>query len=50
MRDDLMEAICEYLIMIPDGKVVTYGQIARWLGNPGLARVVGNLLHVNPDP
>ena len=50
MRDDYMEAICEYLTMIPDGKVVTYGQIARWMGNPGLARVVGNLLHVNPDP
>lgn len=45
-----MEAILEYLTMIPDGKVVTYGQIARWMGNPGLARVVGNLLHVNPDP
>ena len=50
MREDYMEAILEYLLTIPDGKVVTYGQIARWMGNPGLARLVGNYLHVNPDP
>lgn len=45
-----MEAVLEYLLSIPYGKVVTYGQIARWMGNPGYARVVGNLLHVNPNP
>ena len=50
MKEDLMAAICEYLVMIPEGKVVTYGQIARWIGNPGLARAVGNYLHINPDP
>lgn len=50
MRDDLIEAVCEYLTMIPEGRVVTYGQIAKWMGNPGLARAVGNALHVNPDP
>lgn len=50
MRDDLMEAVCEYLTMIPDGRVVTYGQIAEWMGNKGYSRVVGNLLHRNPDP
>ena len=49
-KDDLMEGVCEYLTMIPEGKVVTYGQIASYLGNPGYARVVGNLLHENPDP
>ena len=31
------------------GKVVTYGQIAEYLGNKGLARVVGNILHNNPS-
>lgn len=45
-----MEGILEYLLMIPDGKVVTYKQIAEYLGNPGYARLVGNYLHVNPDP
>ena len=49
MRDDYMEAVLEYLTMIPYGKVVTYGQIAEWMGNKGLARVVGNILHQNPD-
>ena len=38
----------EYLLTIPKGKVVTYGQIAKYLGNRGLARVVGNILHQNP--
>ena len=50
MKDEYMQAILEYLLTVPEGKVVTYGQIAKWMGNPGLARVVGNLLHVNPDP
>lgn len=36
--------------LIPCGSVATYGQIARAIGNPRLARVVGYALHVNPDP
>lgn len=35
---------------IPEGKVASYGQIARLCGNPRLSRVVGYALHVNPDP
>ena len=42
--------IYTYLQTITKGKVVTYGQIAQALGNKGLARVVGNVLHVNPEP
>lgn len=38
-----------YLLTIPKGKVVTYGQIAVYLGNKNLARAVGNALHRNPD-
>ena len=33
---------------IPEGCVSTYGDIARALGNRGLARAVGNALHKNP--
>jgi len=33
---------------IPIGKVATYGQIARLIGNPYSARAVGNALHKNP--
>ena len=43
------QLIYEYLATIPKGKVVTYGQIAKFLGNPNLARTVGNILHENPD-
>mgnify|MGYP006323029393 CR=1 FL=1 len=35
---------------IPQGRVVTYGQIAKRLGNKNLARAVGNVLHQNSDP
>lgn len=45
----LQPQVLAYLLTIPNGKVVTYGQIAAALGNPKLARVVGNLLHSNPD-
>lgn len=35
---------------IPEGKVATYGQIARMAGDGHLARVVGNVMHKNPYP
>ena len=44
------ERIYEIVDMIPKGKVATYGQIAKLLGNPRMSRVVGYALHVNPDP
>lgn len=52
MKDDcgnMKEKVYAYLLTIPKGKVVTYKQIALALGNPKLARVVGNILHNNPD-
>lgn len=45
----LSQKVYEYLTIIPKGKVVTYKQVAEHLGNKGLARVVGNILHKNPD-
>lgn len=45
----LEQMVLEFLQTIPRGKVVTYGQIAAFLGNPKLARAVGNALHRNPD-
>ena len=39
----------KYLTTIPKGKVVTYKQIGEFLGNKGLARAIGNILHKNPD-
>lgn len=45
----MKEEVYEFLRTIPKGKVVTYGQIAEYLGNKKLARVVGNILHNNPN-
>lgn len=37
------------LTLIPQGKVLTYGRLAKLAGIPKGARVVGNILHKNPD-
>ena len=34
---------------IPFGRVATYGQLARWAGNPRLSRVVGYAMHDAPE-
>ncbi len=47
--NNLAQKVYEYLTTIPKGKVVTYKQVAESLGNKGMARVVGNILHKNPD-
>lgn len=44
------DRIYESVKLIPRGKVATYGQIAAMAGNENWARIVGNALHVNPDP
>jgi O-6-methylguanine DNA methyltransferase len=35
---------------IPEGKVTTYGDIARALGHPGASRAIGRILNRNPNP
>ena len=47
--DGLAMKVYEYLKTIPKGKVVTYKQVAESIGNKGLARAIGNILHKNPD-
>ena len=48
-NSNLNAQVYALLTQIPRGKVVTYGQLARMLGNQNLARTVGNALHANPD-
>ena len=36
--------------VIPLGKVTTYGEIAKMVGNPRSSRAVGYALHNNPEP
>ena len=43
------QKVYDFLTKIPVGKVVTYGDIAEYLGNKNLAQTVGNILHNNPD-
>jgi methylated-DNA-[protein]-cysteine S-methyltransferase len=38
------------LLKIPAGKVSTYGDIAKALGYPKAARLIGQILHDNPNP
>jgi len=44
------EQVYAIVKQIPHGKVMTYGQIARLMGYPRRAQMVGFALHVNPDP
>lgn len=46
----MFEKVYEIVKQIPYGKVATYGDVARALGNVKLSRQVGWALHVNPDP
>ena len=46
----MKEPVYAFVKRSPRGKVATYGQIALHLGNRNFARVVGNILHGNPDP
>ncbi|MBQ8687556.1 MAG: MGMT family protein [Ruminococcus sp.] len=42
--------VYEVVRRIPRGKVATYGDIAKRMGNPRWSQVVGYALHVNPEP
>ena len=47
---NFFENAYELVKKVPKGKVVTYGEIAREIGNKRMARQVGWALHVNPEP
>ena len=42
---DFTEKVLEIIKMIPRGKVMTYGQISSYAGNPRGARQVSRILH-----
>lgn len=41
----IFERVKALVCLIPPGRVVTYGQVAAWLGEPRAARTVGWALH-----
>lgn len=44
------EDVYELLRKIPEGKVTTYGDLAKALGNPSASRIIGRILGQNPNP
>ena len=50
LRMDFGRKVLELTGRIPPGRVTTYGEIARALGDAGSSRAVGNALHRNPRP
>ena len=44
LNDDFAYAVLSAVAEIPEGKVATYGQIARLIGYPKNARLVGRVL------
>lgn len=50
--DRFFHRVFEVVKLIPNGKVTSYGAIARYLGSPGAARMVGwamNQSHLQPE-
>ncbi|HET9016800.1 MAG TPA: MGMT family protein [Thermomicrobiaceae bacterium] len=48
-RTDFVERVYAVVRRIPRGRVTTYGRIARVIGSPRSARMVGWALHNSPD-
>ncbi len=44
------EEVYKVVKRIPEGKVATYGDVARSAGSPRASRQVGWALHSNPEP
>ena len=42
--------VLETVSKVPKGKVTTYSEIARAIGNPRAARAIGTALSKNPNP
>ena len=49
MTRPFFEQVYKLVRRIPRGQVATYGQVARFLGNPRAARTVGWALHSIPE-
>lgn len=46
---DTFSQIYAIVRLIPPGRVTTYGQVARLVGNPRLSRIVGCAMSAAPD-
>lgn len=48
MNHNFREAVYELVASIPEGRVMTYGDIALLVGHPYAARQVGGIAHFGP--
>ena len=51
-NEGFFQRVYEVVLLVPRGRVTTYGAIARYLGSPGAARMVGwamNQSGTSPD-
>jgi methylated-DNA-[protein]-cysteine S-methyltransferase len=47
---DFSTKVLNYVYNIPYGETITYGEVARALGNKGASRAVGRIMSQNPIP
>ncbi|EFA23240.1 MGMT family protein [Bifidobacterium gallicum] len=50
MTEGFSQAVYRVVMAIPQGYVATYGMVAQLAGRPRTARMVGGVLHRNPQP
>lgn len=43
------QKVCEIVASIPEGRLMSYGDVAAIAGHPYAARVVGQIAHFGPD-
>jgi methylated-DNA-protein-cysteine methyltransferase related protein len=43
------QMVCDYVMQIPLGRVMTYGQLAALCGNARAARIVGGIAHFGSE-
>ncbi|MFQ5969325.1 MAG: MGMT family protein [Nitrososphaerales archaeon] len=46
----LSDKVYELVTKIPEGKVTTYSELAKAVGQPKASRLIGFILNRNPDP
>jgi methylated-DNA-[protein]-cysteine S-methyltransferase len=47
---NLDNTVYKLVAMVPEGKVTTYGELARAAGKPKASRLIGQILNRNPNP
>lgn len=49
-ESDFVRRVKETVAGIPEGRVMSYAEVARESGSPGAARAVGSIMKANSDP